>query len=62
MSRNSKTKKLLNNIFYFSLATIVPKLISFFLVPIYTTYLTTVEYGKIDLTSTIALRFKFSFL
>ena len=45
----SKEKKLASNILLFSLTMLLPKLLSFFLVPVYTAYLTTEEYGISDL-------------
>lgn len=44
-----KYKKLVKNILLFALSSFIPKLITFFLVPIYTAYLTTEEYGISDL-------------
>lgn len=46
---NSNNKKLITNIFLMFLVYFLPKVFSFFLVPIYTSYLTTEEYGISDL-------------
>lgn len=46
---NSNNKKLFTNIFLMFLVYFLPKVFSFFLVPIYTSYLTTEEYGISDL-------------
>lgn len=46
-------KKLLNNTIIFTVGNFGSKLISFLLVPLYTYYLTTEEYGNVDLTLTI---------
>ena len=48
----SKSKYLAKNVFLFSISSFLPKLFAFLLVPIYTTYLTTGEYGIADLIST----------
>ena len=48
----SKYKKLIKNILLFALSSFIPKAMSFFLVPIYTAYLTTGEYGVSDLINT----------
>lgn len=45
----AKNKKLFSNIFLMFLMSFMPKIFSFFLVPIYTSYLTTEEYGISDL-------------
>lgn len=45
-------KKLANNTLIFSIGTLGSKLVSFFLVPLYTYYLSTTQYGTIDLTIT----------
>lgn len=45
-------KKLANNSFIFAIGTLGSKLISFLLVPLYTYYLSTSEYGTVDLTIT----------
>lgn len=46
---NTKFKNLLKNIFYFLLAGFVPRIASFVLLPIYTNYLETSEFGIADL-------------
>ena len=46
---NSNNKKLISNIFLMFLVYFLPKVFSFFLVPVYTTYLSTEEYGVSDL-------------
>ena len=46
---NSKNKKLATNIVLMFLVYFLPKVFSFFLVPLYTSYLTTEEYGISDL-------------
>lgn len=45
-------KKLVSNSFVFAIGNLGSKLISFLLVPLYTYYLTTSEYGTVDLTIT----------
>ena len=45
-------KKLVNNSIIFAVGTLGSKLVSFLLVPLYTYYLTTGEYGTVDLTIT----------
>lgn len=53
-----KYKDLIKNVLLFTLSSFIPKVISFFLVPLYTSYLTTTEYGISDLIgSTVALMF-----
>lgn len=47
-----KYRALLKDVFLFAASTFVPKAISFFLVPLYTSCLTTAEYGTVDLLST----------
>lgn len=47
-----KSKKLIQNIFLFFIASFIPKTITFFMVPLYTECLTTAEYGTIDLITT----------
>ncbi|MEG6571107.1 polysaccharide biosynthesis C-terminal domain-containing protein [[Clostridium] cellulosi] len=47
-----KYRYLSKNIFLFSLSGFVPKLLAFFLIPLYTSYLTTAEYGISDLINT----------
>lgn len=52
----SKTKDLIKNIFLFAISNFIPKLLSFVMIPIYTSYLTSSEYGYADLiTTTVAL-------
>ena len=48
-----RSKRLLKDILLFAVASFAPKLLSFFLVPIYTTYLDTETYGIFDLLGTI---------
>lgn len=48
----NKYKSLAQNVFFFSLGGFVPKILSLLLVPIYTRYLTTAEYGISDLIIT----------
>lgn len=50
----NKVKYLLKNIILFSLNGFIPKLLAFFIVPIYTSYLTTYDYGIADLINTTA--------
>lgn len=51
-----KTKYFAKNLFLFSLSGVVPKALAFILVPLYTNYLTTAEYGIADLiTVTVSL-------
>lgn len=45
-------KKLLNNSFIFAVGNLGSKIVSFFLVPLYTYYLSSSEYGTVDLTIT----------
>lgn len=45
-------KKLLGNSFVFAVGNLGSKIISFILVPLYTYYLTTTEYGSVDLVTT----------
>ena len=49
---NNKYRDLSKNVFLFSLNGFVPKILSFFLIPIYTGYLSTMEYGVSDLILT----------
>lgn len=46
---NSNNKKLVSNIFLMFIVYFLPKVFSFFLVPVYTSYLSTEEYGVSDL-------------
>lgn len=48
----NKSAELLKNIFLFFIANFLPKAITFFMVPLYTTCLTTSEYGTVDLLNT----------
>jgi O-antigen/teichoic acid export membrane protein len=48
----SSYKKLLNNSIIFAVGSLGSKLITFVLVPLYTFYLTTAEYGTVDLITT----------
>ena len=47
--------KLLKNTIYYSIGEILPRVISFLLLPIYTRYLTPADYGIISYTSTIII-------
>ena len=47
-----KYRSLARNIFLFSLNSLIPKVLVFLLVPIYTKYLTPSEYGLFDLMNT----------
>ena len=49
----SKEKKLIKNTFIIAIGNMCTKIISFFMLPLYTTLLTTSEYGTVDLISTI---------
>ena len=48
----NKYKNLIKNILLFALSSFIPKAMYFFLVPIYTAYLSTSEYGISDLINT----------
>ena len=50
-----KYKSLLENIMLFSLNNFLPRVLTFFMLPIYTKYLTTTEYGVFDLMSSTIL-------
>ena len=50
--KKEKFKNILQNLFLFMISKFIPKAISFFLVPFYTLYLTTYEYGITDLINT----------
>lgn len=50
-----KNKRLIKNIMLFMLSKFIPKTISFFLVPFYTIFLTSYEYGVVDLLNTTVL-------
>lgn len=54
MKTADKYKRLLKDTFVFALGNLGSKLILFFLVPLYTNYLTTEEYGTADLVFTIS--------
>lgn len=47
-----KYKSLGKNVLLFSISSLIPKLLAFILIPIYTSKLSTVSYGKIELVST----------
>lgn len=49
-----KVKYLSKNVLLFALSSFVPKFLAFFLVPIYTSYLSTTDYGMADLITTTA--------
>lgn len=49
---NNKYKELGKNVFLFTLSGFIPKILSFILVPLYTSYLTTYDYGISDLIVT----------
>lgn len=52
----SRTKYLAKNVLLFSISGFVPKILSIILIPLYTSYLTTAEYGISDLiTTTVSL-------
>lgn len=51
---NNKYKLLLKDTFIFAIGSLGSKVILFFLVPLYTNYLTTAEYGTADLVSTFS--------
>ena len=55
MKSESRKKYLLKNTIIFALGNFGTKIISFFLVPLYTNILTTSEYGNVDLISTISM-------
>lgn len=50
--RNQKALDLIKNLFLFFIATFIPKAITFFMIPLYTSCLTTAEYGIVDLLNT----------
>ena len=54
MNIQSKKKQLIKNTGIIGIGTILSKLFTFLLLPLYTAYLTTSEYGYIDLLQTIA--------
>lgn len=49
---NSKYKELGKNVFLFTISGFIPKILSFILVPLYTSYLSTYDYGISDLIVT----------
>lgn len=51
--KNERTKYLVKNTAIFAIGNIATKLITFFLIPLYTNALTTSEYGIVDLVNTI---------
>lgn len=53
-NRVSKNKYLIKNTLIFAIGNFATKLISFFLVPLYTSVMTTAEYGIVDLLYTVA--------
>lgn len=54
MSEESRSKYLLKNTLIFTLGNIGSRMISFFLIPLYTSVLTTKQYGTVDLITTIS--------
>lgn len=50
---NSRNSYLIKNTIIFTLGNLGSKLISFFLIPLYTNALTTAEYGVVDLVATV---------
>lgn len=54
MPTSENSKKLIKNVLLFTLSTFLPKVLSFFMVPVYTAYLTTSDYGTSDLIITTA--------
>lgn len=55
MSYESRGKYLLKNTFIFTIGSVVTKLMTFILVPLYTYVLTTEEYGVVDLVTTVSI-------
>lgn len=53
MTRRNRNSELIRNIAFFGISSFGTKLIYFFLVPLYTSYLSTNDYGTVDLISTI---------
>ncbi|WEE34794.1 lipopolysaccharide biosynthesis protein [Lactiplantibacillus paraplantarum] len=49
---NTKTQKLVSNIGLFAVGSLGSKLISFILIPIFTKYMSTTEFGQVDLITT----------
>ena len=54
MSSESRNRYLLKNTLIFTLGNIGSRMISFFLIPLYTNVLTTSQYGTVDLITTIS--------
>lgn len=52
MASNSNSKDLIKNIILFGMSNFIPKIMSFLLVPVYTAYLTTADYGTSDIIMT----------
>ena len=55
MVSESRGRYLLKNTFIFTIGSVVTKLITFILVPLYTYVLTTEEYGVVDLVTTVSI-------
>lgn len=55
MNEESRSRYLIKNTLIFTLGNVGSKLISFFLIPLYTNALTTIQYGTVDLISTISM-------
>lgn len=53
MNKESRDKSLLKNVLLFSISSFGTKLIYFFLLPLYTSYLSTGDYGSVDLINTV---------
>lgn len=51
---SSRNKYLIKNTLIFTLGNLGSKLISFFLIPLYTNALTTTQYGTVDLVTTVS--------
>lgn len=51
-AKNNKYNKLLSDSFIFAIGNFITKLLTFFLMPLYTTYLTTEQYGIADILNT----------
>lgn len=54
MGSESRNRYLLKNTLIFTLGNIGSRMISFFLIPLYTNVLTTSQYGTVDLITTIS--------
>ena len=54
MGSESRNRYLLKNTLIFTLGDIGSRMISFFLIPLYTNVLTTSQYGTVDLITTIS--------